>query len=415
MRRQWKIAFAIICCVALLATLLVACDLTVKVTFDPNYEGATSITKNVAFGSTVTPPTVTRDGYTFGGWYKDKACTQPTTDSDFTIIAGITFYAKWTKIQSGDGTVADMYIHFIDFGNSSSGDSVYIKAGDTDILIDAGSTKESAPIIKSYVDRYCTDGILEYVIVTHSDTDHIYAFTRSGGGIFEMYDCKTIIDFAQVKSESATLKTYYERRDAEVAAGANNYTALECYNNANGAQRVYDIADGITMEILYQKYYEQVSSDNNNHSVCVLFTQGDNHYLFTGDLEESGEKSLVECNPNLPEVQLFKAGHHGSATSTNEVLLKVIRPEYVVASCVAGDRRYGFPSQDFINRVAPYTDKVYVTMAHPDDASTTGKMNGNIIFSCVNGVIEVHGSNNDIILKDTAWFAANRTMPEAWQ
>ena len=317
-----------------------------------------------------------------------------------------------------DGAIADMSIHFIDFGNSSSGDCVYIKAGDTDILIDGGSTQNSASVIQQYVDKYCSDGILEYVIVTHSDTDHIYAFTTSassGGGIFERYECKTIIDFNKVKEESATLRTYYARRDAEVAAGANHYTALECYNNENGAQRIYDLADGITMEILYQKFYEQVSSDNNNHSVCVMFTQGDNHYLFTGDLEKAGEESLVASNPNLPEVELFKAGHHGSATSTNDVLLRVIKPKYVIASCVAGDRRYGFPRQDFIDRVAPYTDNVYITMLHPDDQPTMGSMNGNIVFSCVDGVIEVHGSNNDLKLKDTEWFKQNRVCPDAWK
>lgn len=317
--------------------------------------------------------------------------------------------------NGGNGEVADMSIHFIDFGNNSSGDCIYIKAGDTDILIDAGSTSSSATVIKNYVDKYCKDGILEYVIVTHSDTDHIYAFTGSGGGIFEMYDCKTIIDFDKVTSESNTLKTYYERRDAEVAKGAKHYTALQCYKEEGGAKRVYQLADGITMEILYQKFYEQVSSDNNNHSVCVLFTQGDNHYLFTGDLEEAGEKSLVEKNPNLPEVELFKAGHHGSATSTNDVLLKVIKPKYVIASCVTGDRRYGFPSQNFIDRVAPYTDNVYITMLHTEDQATYGKMNGNIVFSCIDGDITVTGSNNSLKLKETAWFLANRTMPDAWK
>ena len=342
---------------------------------------------------------------------------------------GVTVSTKVKVKVKGEDVVADMSIHFLELGNNSNGDCIYIKAGDTDILIDAGSTSGSAKTIQNYVNRYCTDGILEYVIVTHSDTDHIAAFTGSGGGIFEMYECETIIQFARTKSTTATYKTYCERRDAEVAAGAKCYTALDCAKEQNGAQKVYELADGITMEILYQKFYEQDTSNENDYSVCVMFTQGENNYLFLGDLEEAGEKSLVESNPNLPEVELYKAGHHGSKTSANDVLLRVIKPKIVCVSCVAGHTQYTqelantFPTQAFIDRIAPYTDRVYVTTEGKIKYNeSTGRwnsdgymsMNGNITFTCIDGVIEVHGSNNDTVLKDTDWFKANRTCPSAW-
>ena len=53
-----------------------------------------------------------------------------------------------------------------------------------------------------------------------------------------------------------TTKTYNRyclERDAEVQNGAKHYTALECYNNQNGAKREYELSsDGsIKMEILY--------------------------------------------------------------------------------------------------------------------------------------------------------------------
>ena len=331
--------------------------------------------------------------------------------------------------NGGDGgTVADMSIHFMELGNNSNGDCIYIKAGDTDILIDAGSTTGSAKTITSYVDKYCTDGKLEYVIATHGDTDHIAAFTTDKTGIFDYYECETIIQFARTGKSTDTLTKYYAKVKAEQDAGANVYTALDCVNNANGAQKVYQLAEGITMEVLYQKYYETYTSNENDYSVCLLFTQGKNHYLFLGDLEEDGEKSLV-ANNDLPEVELYKAGHHGSPTSANEVLLSVIKPKVVCVSCVAGHTQYTqnlantFPSQAFINRIAPYTDKVYVTTEGKIKYNeSTGRwasdgymsMNGNIVFSCINGVIEVHGSNNDTVLKDTEWFKNNRDCPAAW-
>ena len=178
------------------------------------------------------------------------------------------------------------------------------------------------------------------------------------------------------------------------------------------------------MEVLYQKYYVTKTSNENDYSVCLLFTQGENHYLFLGDLEEAGEKSLVESNPNLPEVELYKAGHHGSKTSANEVLMRVVKPKYVCVSCCAGSTEYTstkentFPTQDFINRIAPYTDQVFVTLKSDTGKYSAGyyePMNGNIVFTCIDGVITINCSNNNTVLKDTEWFKNNRECPQAWQ
>lgn len=334
-------------------------------------------------------------------------------------------------------TTADMSIHFLELGNQYSGDSVYIKAGETDILIDAGSRAGSASTIAQYVNRYCTDGILEYVIVTHAHQDHIAGFvgTKAAPGIFATYECKTIITFALTNTNTAIYQNFQTELANEKASGANHYTAQECIDNANGAQKVYDIADGITMEILDQRFYREKSSDENNYSVCALFTQGQNHYLFTGDLEQDGESSLVALNPDLPEVELFKGGHHGSYTASNTILLQKIKPKNVCVCCCAGNVEYltgatydkqnldhSFPAQEFIDRIAPYTDNVYVTTrGFIKDNGTKWvndgyeSMNGNIVFSCVNGVIEIHGSNNDTKLKDTEWFKTYRKTPDAWK
>ena len=61
----------------------------------------------------------------------------------------------------------------------------------------------------------------------------------------------------------------------------------------NGAKKSYTLADDITLNILYQKYYEEEASDENDYSVCVLLSQGINHYLFTGDLEGEGEEAML--------------------------------------------------------------------------------------------------------------------------
>lgn len=221
-------------------------------------------------------------------------------------------------------TEGELSIHFLELGNYYAGDSVYIKAGDMDILIDAGSRASSSTTIHNYIKEYCIDGKLEYVIATHAHEDHISGFvgTNSIPGIFDLYECEVIIDYAFKNTTSQISKNYEAKRDQEVTLGAKHYTAKDCMEGANGAKSKYTLTESINFEILNQKYYYEKSSDENNYSVCMMLNYGDNHFLFTGDLEKEGEAFLVELN-TLPHCKVFKGGHHGSKTSSNETLLSI--------------------------------------------------------------------------------------------
>ncbi len=355
------------------------------------------------------------------------------------FIAAFALYTYLKRPTGGDVYVSgDLQIHFLELGNANTGDCVYIKAGETDILIDAGSRTNSVTTIDTYLQEQMKgDRTLEYVIATHAHQDHIACFAGDGSNdsLFSLYDCATIIDFPQTAATTSVYGRYITQRDSEVEAGATHYTALQCYNQTDGAQRVYELSDGITMEILYHDFYEEYPGDENNCSVCVMITQGDNHFLLTGDLEAEGEESLVKNNPDLPKVKLFKAGHHGSYTASSDVLLDKIQPEIVCVCCCAGNVEYlneatsaedllhSFPAQEAIDRIAKWTEQVYVTtLGTIEFDEKEGKyvntgflsMNGNIVVTSNRQGVEVNCSNNNTLLKDTAWFIENRKMPSAW-
>lgn len=316
-----------------------------------------------------------------------------------------TFYVEY-KIDTGKITssllrvvniveMEDLEINFMMLGNKYAGDAIYIKAGDVDILVDAGSRQSSAETITDYLTdetsdlhSYVSDNKLEYVIATHADQDHIAGFvgTQEIPGILETFEIETLIQFPKSDKTSKLYKDYCDLVDELETNGTNVYTALECYNNENGASRVIELAVGIELEILYNYYYENKTSDENNYSVCFMLRRGEEQFLFTGDLEEKGEEYLVEYN-DLSEVYLYKMGHHGSKTSSTQTLLSVIKPKVVVATCCAFTDEYSdnpdniFPTKIAIDNLVNVgsVKHFYVPTMVSNNKEGYAPANGNIV------------------------------------
>jgi beta-lactamase superfamily II metal-dependent hydrolase len=327
-----------------------------------------------------------------------------------------------TSVDAATINTAALSIHFLELGNKYTGDCTYIKVGDVDILIDAGSRVGSIATISEYLNDFVTDGILEYVIVTHAHQDHYAGFATgtTTDSIFDLYECKTIIDFALTnqKSDAKMYSNYVRERNDEVKNGATHYTAADCIQND---KNVFFLSDSVSLEILDSYYYYNTSSDENNYSVCCLIREGDRSYLFTGDLEHEGESYLVDMN-TLPEVELFKAGHHGSPTSSTAKLLEAIKPKHIAVCCCAGSPEYTenvanqFPSQAFIDRIAPYTRNVFVTTLCIDYKNAEFiSMNGNIVFLVKDNTLTVSCSASTLPLYQSEWFSTYRTCPDAWK
>lgn len=353
--------------------------------------------------------------------------------------------------QLSDISSSNVSIHFLELGNKYNGDSVLIKCGNTEVLIDAGSRQDSAPTLKSYIDQYCTDNVLEYVIATHSDRDHIAGFVGNASGSTRtgiLYQCQisTIITFDKVSEDTTLYNNFKTAVDyCKTEKGTSVFTASQCYDQSiEGAKRqIYlDEAQTVSLNILYNYYYYNVdTSDNNNHSVVTLLTEetasGKHNYLFTGDLEKDGESRMVDYYSNsansksaydvLPEVDLFKAGHHGSGTSSTEKLLNVIKPKAVAICCCCGAPEYTtnpantFPYQVTCNRLVKYTQNIYITSLAtglPEKNSSGNyvsksyegctSMNGTIVFYSTGEEIKLYCSNNTTPLPETDWFKTNR-------
>ena len=100
--------------------------------------------------------------------------------------------------------------------------------------------------------------------------------------------------------------------------------------------------------------------ENNDSIVLMLTKRGTTKVLavLTGDLMKTGEKKLI----NLIRSQgyrvrgaIYKAGHHGSKTSSTENLIDLISPKLVLITA-GRNNQYGFPHtevlQNFRRRAA---------------------------------------------------------------
>ena len=105
--------------------------------------------------------------------------------------------------------------------------------------------------------------------------------------------------------------------------------------------------------------YPPVSEQSSNAgSLCILFSCAGYDMLATGDMDSLAERLLL-YEWQIPQTELYIAGHHGSGSSSSEALLDVIRPDTVIVS--VGDNRYGHPSQQALNRFEAVGATVYRT------------------------------------------------------
>ena len=131
------------------------------VTFDANGHGTAPAAQTVDYNSNAAKPAdPTADGYTFGGWYKEAACT---TAYDFAapVTGDLKLYAKWTEVVTPEPIPVDEGVEMYRLYNPNSGEHFYTgNAGERDMLVGVGwsyegigwtaPTSSSTPVYRLY-------------------------------------------------------------------------------------------------------------------------------------------------------------------------------------------------------------------------------------------------------------------------
>lgn len=278
------------------------------------------------------------------------------------------------------------------------GDSIYIEYGDVDILIDAGDKNEGSNTVVPFIENHCEDDILELVIITHADADHLGGMVglSSSVGALEVpgITYQYLIDFDYVGT-TKLYSDYVEIRNNLVEKGTKYYgisSILHPTTEEVGSQ-FYLGVDAKLDFLDYQTYANNEIDDDNDRSVSCLITHMDKKFLLCGDAEKKEEAILT--NLNIGHVDVFKANHHGSPTSNTEAFLDTITPNYIVISS-SEENKYVLPKKVVVARLLKYTDKVYATF-----------INGNTVFTSKNNQIDISFEKEDTLIQNSNWYKTN--------
>ncbi len=251
----------------------------------------------------------------------------------------------------------ELRVTFFDVGQ---GDAIFVETpSGKQMLIDGGPSAIILERLSSVTPAL--DRTIDVVVATHGDADHVTGLIP----ILLSYDVSTIIE-SPIEGKSGIFDELHREIDTEVNYGAKKYIATR--------GSVIDFGDGVVGRILYPEKNIPSKTDTNDASVVILLTYGNESYLLTGDLGSNHEDEIVGLD--MPkQVTVYKAGHHGSRTSSSELLLSRIRPEYSIISA-GKDNKYGHPHGETVERLNKYSKEVLSTV---DKGSITFISDGNLL------------------------------------
>ena len=236
-----------------------------------------------------------------------------------------------SKFTDVDFNNDDLNILFMYVGQA---DSTLVKYKNKIMLIDAGNNEDGKNIVKFLKDKGISK--LDYIVGTHYDEDHI-------GGLDDIIN-------------NFDIGKFYLSNGGEV--GANYYNLEKAAKKRNLAITIPKVGDKIdfgdvNMEVMAASKFD--GKNDNNASVVIQAKYGSRKYLFMGDLEKQ-----EEAKRKWNEVDVLKAGHHGSNTSSTQEFLNQVKPKYVFVSA-GKNNKYRLPNVKAMERIEKTGAKIFRT------------------------------------------------------
>lgn len=323
-----------------------------------------------------------------------------------TAVVYFAFPDTWDKIVSmivkddqhsglarGDG---ELLVHMLDVGQ---GDCIYIQLPDgKDMVIDCANyndDKKYEDKTFDYLDTYITDDTVEYLMLTHCDSDHVYFMDE----LLERYQVEKLFMPNVLAAPGTNTKSKKELQDRIDALDTSRFTDKDTIGTVTYAEFFIAaltepnceivlnvdpdantnsvIIEETTYRLVFycptQEYYDDSNLNSaerkNAISPIGILEYNGRRIMLTGDSNELNEPLVVERTGKI-DCDVLKVGHHGSATSTLNPFLDAYTFEYAIISCNTYGNKFNHPRQSTLDRLKAHDIAVYRT-----------DNNGNIVVS----------------------------------
>lgn len=270
----------------------------------------------------------------------------------------------------------DLNVHFVDVGQ---GDACIVELPDGKKMIIDGGEKDAKDALLGYIDENITDKdgnkitYFDYAILTHTDSDHC----GSLDDVLNKYPAKNFYrpnvkcNYKDYVDPDASLLTSdcvskgtaaYKDVIAAASKGKNKFgDEYKVYINSFELEPIVPDAkpgdDGYYSLSFYGPNSNSYKDWNNYSPIMILEYEGIKIAL-TGDCEKEGEAEFAEkakaregkfsvFDDNY-SVDVIKAGHHGSRTSTGEAFVEAVttaesRPNTLIVISCGLNNKYKHP------------------------------------------------------------------------
>lgn len=323
-----------------------------------------------------------------------------------TAVVYFAFPDTWDKIVSmivkdnqhsglarGDG---ELLVHMLDVGQ---GDCIYIQLPDgKDMVIDCANYNDDGEYEKKtfdYLDKYIEDDTVEYLMLTHCDSDHVYFMDE----LLERYQVEKLFMPNVLAVPGTTSKDKKALQDQIDALDTSRFTDKDTVGTITYAEFFIAaltepdceivlnvdpdantnsiIIEETTYRLVFycptQEYYDDyglnTAERKNAISPIGILEYNNRKIMLTGDSNEINEP-LVMARTGKIDCDVLKVGHHGSETSTSNAFLEEYTFEYAIISCNSYGNKFNHPRQATLDRLKSHNIEVYRT-----------DNNGNIVVS----------------------------------
>ena len=323
-----------------------------------------------------------------------------------TAVVYFAFPDTWDKIVSmivkdnqhsglarGDG---ELLVHMLDVGQ---GDCIYIQLPDgKDMVIDCANYNDDGEYEKKtfdYLDKYIEDDTVEYLMLTHCDSDHVYFMDE----LLERYQVEKLFMPNVLAAPGTTSKDKKALQDQIDALDTSRFTDKDTVGTITYAEFFIAaltepdceivlnvdpdantnsiIIEETTYRLVFycptQEYYDDyglnTAERKNAISPIGILEYNNRKIMLTGDSNEINEPPVMARTGKI-DCDVLKVGHHGSETSTSNAFLDEYTFEYAIISCNSYGNKFNHPRQATLDRLKSHNIEVYRT-----------DNNGNIVVS----------------------------------